>query len=328
MAARKSPGGQRVRLRALAKINLDLRVLGRRPDGYHELRTVFHTISMADDIEVEFARERRTSIEIDCATPIDGNLIEPAARLALEAMGISARVRFRLEKRIPVGGGLGGGSSDAAAVLLALPVLAGRPLAMEKLTELAARLGSDVPFFLFGGVAAGLGRGDQLYPLPSLPPLSGLVIAPGVAISTAEAYRALGRGTLTMPPDFNMMDSFQALVWRLASATLPTAYAGGWAVCCQNDFEEVVFQSHPRLQSLKRALRKLGAEPALLSGSGSSVFGIFATSGGAERACAAFGRRRAIPFRLVSRERYRSMWWRSLRELGNGKQWPPQGRRV
>src|ERR1035438_10399945 len=127
-------------LRALAKINLDLRVLHARPDGYHEIRTIFQTISLADIIDVEFTRARGTTIQIDGDIDIPDNLIAQAAILALHAIRVTARVRFRLRKRIPMGAGLGGGSSDAAAVLLALPALAGHRLALPRLMELAAEL--------------------------------------------------------------------------------------------------------------------------------------------------------------------------------------------
>jgi len=318
---------RRARLRALAKINLDLRVLGLRADGYHEIRTIFHTISLADRIEVEYTPARRTSIEVDCSPPIADNLVERAARMTLEAMGTDARVRFRLDKRIPMGAGLGGGSSDAAAVLLALPVLARRRLTMVTLHGLAARLGSDVPFFLLGGAAVGLGRGEELYPLPSLAPLPGVLVCPEIEVSTAEAYRWLNRTRLTKPVEFNMMDSFQALAWCLASSTPQPVGNRGWGAFCRNDFEEVVFRNYPRLKLLRGKLRKLGAEPVLMSGSGSSLFGIFTRTADVQRACLAMGRERVFPFRLVSRERYRSMWWRNLREHGNGKQWPPPDQR-
>ncbi len=161
------------RVEALAKVNLELRVLGRRSDGYHELRTVFQTVSLADTIDIAFTPARRTAISVTSDVEIPGgNIMERAAALALEAMRTAGRVEMRLTKRIPMGAGLGGGSSDAAAVLLALPVLAGKALAPAKRMELAAILGSDVPFFLLGGTAVGLGRGTELYPLPDRPAVS------------------------------------------------------------------------------------------------------------------------------------------------------------
>ena len=177
---------RRARLRALAKINLDLRVLHKRPDGYHEIRTVFQTISLADLIDVEFTPARRTAVEIHGAFEIPDNLIAKAAKLVLDAIRVTASVQFQVRKRIPMGAGLGGGSSDAAAILLALPAMAGRALPLPRLMELAAEIGSDVPFFLLGGAAVALGRGTELYPLPDRPPGRGLLIAPAVHVSTAD----------------------------------------------------------------------------------------------------------------------------------------------
>jgi len=196
---------RRVTLRSLAKLNLDLRILHKRADGFHELRTVFQTISLADTIAVEFESLRlktaRTSIEVEAsaggkALDIPDNLIVSAARAVLDAAKVKARVRFKLEKIIPMGGGLGGGSSNAAAVLLALPVLAGRVLAYEKLMELGAALGSDVPFFLEGGTALAVDRGTEIYGLPDVAEEPILVIASGIHVATGAAYRTLGRGFL------------------------------------------------------------------------------------------------------------------------------------
>ncbi len=157
-----------VRVPAYAKLNLGLRVLYRRPDGYHEIRTVFQTISLADRLDITFSPARSTRISIEGTPEIPDNLIERAAHLVLEALSIQGDVSFILKKHIPAGAGLGGGSSDAAAVLLALPVLAGKALTWDRLHAIAIQLGSDVPFFLHGGTALGLGRGEELYPLPDL----------------------------------------------------------------------------------------------------------------------------------------------------------------
>src|SRR5579871_4955663 len=136
---------RRAKLRSFAKINLDLRVLEKREDGFHELRTVFQTISLADKIEIEYESARRTELLIEDTLAIPDNLVLRAARAALDAMRVHAKVRFRLYKRIPMGGGLGGRSSNAAAVLLALPVLAGRALSLDAMAILGSQLGSDVP---------------------------------------------------------------------------------------------------------------------------------------------------------------------------------------
>ncbi len=218
------------RLKAYAKLNLGLRVLFKRPDNYHEIRTVFQTISLADNLEVEFSRARATSIEIEGAPEIPDNLVERAARLVLESIGVNAKIRFRLTKQIPAGAGLGGGSSDAAAVLLALPVLAGSAVAPRDLHDMAMQLGSDVPFFLHGGTALGLGRGEELYPLPDRPPARALLVSPPIHSATAEAYRDLST-RLTSIQLQNKLFSFQQEVWHAAVA--------------ENDFEEGVFRASP-----------------------------------------------------------------------------------
>lgn len=300
------------RLAALAKINLDLRVLHRRPDGYHELRTVFQTISLADGIDISFAPARRTQVTLESAVEIPDNLILRAADAVLAATGRTGTLRFALRKRIPMGGGLGGGSTDAAAVLLALPVLAGQDLPWERVLEIAAELGSDVPYFLYGGTALGLGRGTELYPLPDLPARPGVLVAPGIHVSTPDAYRALGR-ELTSVPYSPILNTFQSLVWSLERGFLPGLAAerhGG----VSNDFEPVVFRQHPRLRRLHGTLRRLGAEPARMSGSGSALFGLFPTRQEAERAAAALPGETVFPITLVTRRRYQARWRQSLRE--------------
>jgi len=304
---------RQARLRAFAKINLDLRILHPRADGYHEIRTIFQTISLADSIDVDFTPARRTKIEIDGDIEIPDNLIVKAAGLALNAMRANAEVRFRLRKRIPMGAGLGGGSSDAAAVLLALPALAQRPLPMARLMELAAQLGSDVPFFLLGGRAVAVGRGTELYPLPDAPPRAGLLIAPGLHVSTAAAYRALSP-RLTSESQQNKIVSFQSLAWDNSG------------VAGANDFETVVFEQFPQLAAWKQRLVKLGADPAMMTGSGSALFGLFRGREQINRAKRSLGNERVFPISLVSRTRYRNLWWRALRPYITESLWPPLSR--
>ncbi len=314
---------RRASVRALAKINLTLRVLGRRPDGFHELRTVYQTISLADRLEIAYTpgRGRRVEIETDLPGPPEENLAVRAARAVMERGRIRGTVEVRLEKRIPAGGGLGGGSSDAAAVLLALPVLAGRKLELSTLLELAAGLGSDVPFFLLGGTALGVGRGAEVHPLPDAPALRGLLVMPGVAVSTAEAYRALGRG-LTAPGSSCDTKSVEALTWRLG----PGFSAERWAESAVNDFEEYAFDAHPLLRRVAGKLRRAGAAPVMLSGSGSSVFGIFERAEDLEGARRALRGLRSESFYLVSRGRYRRMWWQRLMGHLSDEKWPPRSR--
>ena len=240
--------------------------------------------------------------------------MERASRVTLEALKIHADVRITLKKNIPMGAGLGGGSSDAAAVLLALPVLAGKALPADRLHELATQLGSDVPFFLQGGTALGLGRGEELYPLPDQPATHGLLVVPKVHSSTAEAYRDLS-STLTSIRLQNKMNSFRREVWR----------AGGVDA---NDFEEVVFARHPELKRIKQRLSRLGAKPAAMTGSGSAIFGIFADAEKLDRARKSFPETTVFPISFLSRAQYRSAWRRALGRdhhlPAEGNLWPPQ----
>jgi 4-diphosphocytidyl-2-C-methyl-D-erythritol kinase len=299
-----------MRIRALAKINLDLRVLGRRPDGYRELRTVFQTVSLADTIDIEVKRGR-TRVEIDSEIP--DNILVRAATLVLETLQVNAQVKLKLRKVIPMGGGLGGGSSDAAAVLIALPVLLKKTIPTETLMDMAAKLGSDVPFFLLGGTAVGIGRGTELFPLPDLPSLPALLVAPGIHVSTAEAYMALD-AHLTTQSQYSTISAFQAFVWRVASS-LP---ARQWESV--NDFERVVFSQHPQLESIRGKLWHLGARPALMSGSGSTLCGIFPDKEARETARGRLKRQirdaQVFPITLVSRRAYRALWRRQLGGLG------------
>ena len=309
------------RLSAPAKINLDLRVLFKRPDQYHELRTIFQTISLADTIDIAFTPARRTAIEIAANIDIPDNLASHAARLALDAMRVAGRVEMRLAKRIPMGAGLGGGSSDAAAVLLALPVLAGRAIALERLTGLASQLGSDVPFFLMGGTAVGIGRGAELFPLPDGPARHGILIAGEEHVATPAAYAALAP-RLTSESVQNKMVSFLSHVSNVSSDVCGDEIG-------ENDFEAVVFEQLPQLARRKRRLRKLGARPALMTGSGSAVFGLFRTRDQVSRAIKKLGDEEEVfPISLVSRARFRALWWRRLRAHMETKQWPPLSRYV
>lgn len=309
---------RRARVRALAKINLDLRVLGRRPDGFHELRTVFQTISLADTIDIAFTPGRKTSIELQDALGIPDNLVIRAARLVMEASRAAGRVEMGLRKRIPMGAGLGGGSSDAAAVMLALPVLTGRALPLARLVELGQQLGSDVPFFLLGGRAVGIGRGTELFPLPDAASRHGLLLAPEVHVNTAQAYRDLSP-RLTTESSQNKIFSFQSHTWEL-SGCAPA----------ENDFEAVVFEQHRRLAVLKRRLIQAGASPAMMTGSGSALFGLYRNSAEVSRAIQLIGQSAAdvqsFPITLVGRARYRSQWWRTLNEHTNRRLWPPLSR--
>jgi 4-diphosphocytidyl-2-C-methyl-D-erythritol kinase len=307
---------RRARVKAFAKINLDLRVLGRRADGFHELRTVFQTISLADTLEISAQRSRRTEILLGGNVEIADNLAKRAAQAVLDDLKTAARVEIRLRKTIPMGAGLGGGSSDAGAVLLALPALLGGRLPPERLIARARGLGSDVPFFLLGGTAVAVGRGTELYPLADHPPRRGLVVAPGIHVSTPEAYRALGRemSGCGSALELNTIEKFQSCVWDPCGRG------------AENDFEAVVFKQFPRLGALKRRLRKLGAETAMMSGSGSSLFGFFRTQELIDRAVKSFQAESVFPITLMSRARYQGLWRRWLKGLVDEGTWPPRSR--
>ncbi len=293
---------------SFAKLNLDLRVLHKRPDGYHELRTIFQTISLKDTLRIEFDFAKRTQIELSCSIDIPDNLVVRSVKLALDHLRVKAWVRFVLDKHIPMGAGLGGGSSNAAAVLLALPALAGKPIPLPELVRLAESLGSDVPFFLYGGTALGIGRGTELYPLPDQPARHAVVASTGIHVSTPEAYRALGRtvtDALTSTAESPMLGEFQTIAWTLDGSSLDR-------LPLKNDFEKPVLHLHPKLAAAIRKLRKTGAKQALMTGSGSAVFGIFESAQQAAMAVRSFPANTAWPVRFVTRQQYRSAWRRAL----------------
>ncbi|HEY5619339.1 MAG TPA: 4-(cytidine 5'-diphospho)-2-C-methyl-D-erythritol kinase [Vicinamibacterales bacterium] len=254
-------------VRAYAKINLDLRVLGTRPDGFHELRTVFQSISLHDTVA---CIPRQGTFAIECAVagvPLDrSNLIWRAAEAlwrALRRDGPMRGVVVRLDKRIPLQAGLGGGSADAAAALVGLARTWGIPVRAAQLTDVAATLGADVPFFLAGGTALGLGRGDEVYPLADLPRHWVVLLVPGFGVSTSEAYgwyaaeRELARGPMVREPQHVPGP------WPSRSAQMI------------NDLEAPIARHHPEIDQMKAALRRAGAAAAAMSGTGSAVFGLF-----------------------------------------------------
>jgi len=305
------------RVRAYAKINLSLKVLNRRQDGFHELRTVFQTVGVADTLQFRYAAGRGVSIQVEDPLRIENNLVERAARAFFDETGARGMLEIKLKKVIPMGGGLGGGSSDAAATLLALAGLCRRKAPMEVLQRLAASLGSDVPFFLYGGCALGLGRGEELYPLPDPKPLPVLILAPPVHISTPAAFRALARPDLTSGQPPPKLDIFQAFVW-----------SGLCGPLAENDFEGPVFSLHPELKRWREKLIRLGAHVARLSGSGAALYGVFPDRAKLQGALPRFRQEPLQTFRtsLLSRARYRARLLESLSEHLVDQQWPPRSR--
>jgi 4-diphosphocytidyl-2-C-methyl-D-erythritol kinase len=277
-----------VQAKSFAKINLSLEVLGRRADGYHEIRTLFQTVRLHDTLR--FYPTPSGKIEIECHPPVlpadAGNLIYRAADLLRQAARVKKGARIILDKIIPIGGGLGGGSSNAAVSLIALNRLWDLGLSDEELMSLARRLGADVTLFLFGGAALGLGRGDELYPFPDMVRCWIVLIYPHIMISTPEAYRDLRRPKLVLTKD-GPDNKMQTVCHRLVEN--PHDFSGLF-----NDFEAVVFKRYPKIARIKNLLRKQGAAVAQLTGTGSTVFGIFRDKALAEAAVAHMDRRRGL----------------------------------
>jgi 4-diphosphocytidyl-2-C-methyl-D-erythritol kinase len=239
---------------AFAKVNRSLVVLGKRPDGYHELDTVFQAVGLTD--RLTFEESDLLTLEVDDPSIPAGaeNLVLRAARALAAAAGIRPQAAITLEKRIPSGGGLGGGSSDAAVTLLGLSALWALDLPIDEISRVGGELGSDVPFFLHGGTARGLGRGERILPLADLPPEGVVLVMPPFPVSTPEVFRRL-----------------EAPAWDGRGG----GDLGGAGAPDRNDLEPAAEALFPALREARAALEKAGATRARLSGSGSTVFGLF-----------------------------------------------------
>ncbi len=333
-----------VTVRSFAKINLGLRIGAARDDGFHELLTVYQTIGLHDVIRVSV--ERGSGIVIQCADPRvprdESNTCYRIVERAMRTLPVKGRVVIEIKKRLPVQGGLGGASANAVATLLGLERALKKRLAAAERLRIAAEVGSDLPLFLVGGTVLGVGRGEQVYPLPDLPAMACVVVTPEVGVSTPKAFaawdRLCGAGTHAREAATRLPDSGQVPEQQRAelpsagqpraavptqantkltvsgcsdrmnelgcglSAWLSETYSsapsgfvarGGraenpllWLVRAgiENDFEQVVFPEYPELREGKRALLSAGAKYASLSGSGSALYGLFASREAAERA--------------------------------------------
>lgn len=252
-------------LPSFAKINWILRILGKRKDGFHDLCTIFQTVSLFDEISFE----EHDEISLTCSNqqiPIDEtNLIFQAAQILKNEFKIRAGAKIHLEKQIPAPGGLGGGSSNAAIALLGLATLWDLKIDFEKLLELGEKLGSDVPFFFYGGTALGLGRGTEIVSMEDLSEHFLLIVTPNIKVSTAEAFNCLNVPHLTNETSKSILEicQIEAKNFNLSQSKLA------------NDFEKSVFEFQPEIKRVKEKLLELGATQASLSGSGASVFAIF-----------------------------------------------------
>jgi 4-diphosphocytidyl-2-C-methyl-D-erythritol kinase len=293
-----------ISVRSFAKINLGLRIGALREDGFHELLTVYQTIGLHDVIRVSL--ERGSGIEIRCADPRvpkdSSNTCYRIVERAMQALDVRGHIVIDIEKRLPVQGGLGGASANAVAALLGLERVVKKALPAEERLRIAAEVGSDLPLFLVGGTVLGLGRGERVYPLEDLPAMTCVVVTPEVGVSTPHAFarwdrRTAGRAEtskLTMTGASDRMGE----LGRELSAWLSKSYSGAPSrrgraenpllelvrAGIKNDFEEVVFPEYPELSEGKSALECAGAKYASLSGSGSTLYGLFASKDAAHAA--------------------------------------------
>jgi 4-diphosphocytidyl-2-C-methyl-D-erythritol kinase len=270
-----------MRLLAPAKINVYLRIVGQRPDGYHLLDSLMVPVSLCDEIHLAIAprghdaRSGTARIVVTCDHPTvpgdETNLAYKAAALLCQEAGIQARITVNLQKRIPAGAGLGGGSSDAAAVLKGLNTLLALGCTDAQLGALAVRLGADVPFFIPCCPARAQGIGEILTPVPVLQARWLVLVVPPFGVSTPWAYQRFD--TLPQPE-------------HAVASMVPPWSTGQWPTpaCWVNDLERAVIPAYPQIGAIKQRLLHLGAEGALMSGSGSAVFGVFATPTAAQQA--------------------------------------------
>ncbi len=257
----------RFTLPSFAKINWTLRVLHRRADGYHDLRTTFQTITLHDTLS--FAPAAGNQLQLECNSPDvptdEGNLVMRAARALQQNYRVEKGAIVSLHKRIPAMGGLGGGSSNAAVALLGFAQLWNLSLSPDEFMRIGARLGADVPFFFVGGTALGTGLGTKVAALQDVEPRHLLIVKPRVGVSTAAAYKALDERSLTKGKSDTIL--FDSRENDTSTYSLPEVL--------YNDFEPVVFRLEPEIGRARDLIIKAGARKALLSGSGACVFGVF-----------------------------------------------------
>ncbi len=297
----------RVSVPAFGKINLWLEILGRRADGFHEIRTLFQSLDFHDLIDIETHEGVGIALQVEGREVPRGreNLVIRAAEIFSEGTGFKPGLHILLHKRLPVGSGLGGGSSDAAATLAGLNRLSGDRFTRGELSEMGARIGSDVPFFLWGGTAFGSGRGELVRPLPDAGLEEAiLVVWPGFPVSAARAYEAL---------EAPLWQADDELTSRDPDTTIREFFSvrdsGRWGAL-RNDLESPVTRLYPELNRLKQFLLEGGCREALLAGSGSSVFGMGepATLRKAAQKCRDSGWRDTFLCRPLSSAEYCRRW--------------------
>ena len=288
----------RFTLPSFAKVNLSLRVIGKRDDGFHDLFTVFQSVSLADSLSFSDAEK----IEFTCSDPQlpadNGNIVVQAANELKECFSIREGVKIHLEKCIPSPGGLGGGSSNAAMTLIGLAKMWNLNASGNAIHAIATELGSDVPFFLFGGTAIGTGRGEIIEPITDFAAKYMLIVTPDVSVSTKEAFVGLNAPSLTKADANHILNVCR---FDLESSDLLQTEL-------KNDFETAIFAAHPEIGRVKETLLELGAKQASMSGSGASVFGIFDNEETRQAAMKALDRQvnwRTFAVATISRDEYR-----------------------
>jgi 4-diphosphocytidyl-2-C-methyl-D-erythritol kinase len=286
-----------INLSAYAKINLILRILGKRRDGFHSLNTVLQTIDLRDQLSFEFEQGKSFEVILKLSDPKiladETNLIHRACKAFHKVHPIKHGVSIKVQKRIPIQSGLGGGSSNAAATLIALSRLYKWPIPMKDLHRIAGTLGSDVPFFLEGGTALGTARGEKMQKLEDWPEINVLLVIPDVSCSTAVIYGEYDRRNLLTPESKSI---------KIRDVQRPESQRD-YVSSVENDLERVVFALYPELDSIKKRLLKLGAIAAALTGSGSAIFGLFSGAAEFDKAHKAFPN--SIRTRFVKRDEYR-----------------------
>jgi 4-diphosphocytidyl-2-C-methyl-D-erythritol kinase len=313
-----------VTVRSFAKINLGLYIGPPRPDGFHELRTVYQTIGLYDLITIGV--RRGAGIEIlsaDSRVPTDAtNTCYRIVERAMAALGAKGRVTVEIEKRLPVQGGLGGASANAVATLLALERALKKRLPQADRLRIAAEVGSDLPLFLVGGTALGVERGEAVFPLPDLPAIPCVIVTPEIGVSTPRAFADWDRKVaekLTVSAPSDRIEEFgHVLSAWLSDASGASARSRSRAESplldlvrtgIENDFERVVFPQYPELRDFKSVLEGAGALYASLSGSGSALYGLFRTRDAAKRAVARL-KKAGVPAQATSTMTRRQYWKR------------------
>jgi 4-diphosphocytidyl-2-C-methyl-D-erythritol kinase len=311
-----------VTVRSFAKINLGLYIGAVRADGFHELRTVYQTIALRDVIRVSVGRG--SGIEISCTNkdprvPLDSsNTCYRVAERVLDQLGVTSKVSIEIEKRLPVQGGMGAASSNAVATMIGLELALKKKLSPSVRLRIAADVGSDLPLFLVGGTVLGVGRGEEVYPVTDLPALPMVVVTPEVGVSTPEAFADWDRLTRPQSSDrlFEVGCALSAWLSGLGSPNTGASAKGGSRAekllldlvrtGIENDFEKVVFPKYPELRDIKGALERAGSSYASLSGSGSTLYGLFRSSADAAKAAGRLRKQglKAVATSTLTRQQY------------------------